>query len=163
MTMNVTSQDIRMIRTEALIVGCYEDVRPLKGLAGELDWLMCGALSRLVLNGKLRGSLGDIALLTPQGKVHAAKIFLIGLGAQQGMTAAALETAVRNAITGAVNAGVKQAAMECFPVPCLSGDPAAMLALVKGATEGLGARPLDLSLLAPDRASCERISRIVNN
>ena len=61
-TVKVILQDIKRLATEALIVGFYEDVRPLKGVAGELDWLLCGALSSLVLTEKLRGSLGDVAL-----------------------------------------------------------------------------------------------------
>ena len=67
-TVKVILQDLKKLATEALIVGFYEDVRPLKGVAGELDWLLCGALSALVLTKKLRGSLGDVALVTSQGK-----------------------------------------------------------------------------------------------
>jgi hypothetical protein len=54
-TMKVILQDIKKLATEALIVGFYEDVRPLKGVAGELDWLLCGSLSSLVLSKKIRG------------------------------------------------------------------------------------------------------------
>ncbi len=80
-----------------MIVGFYEDVRPLKGVAGELDWLLCGALSALVLSKKLRGSLGDVALVTSQGKVPVQKIFMVGLGPRDGMTPATLQSAARNA------------------------------------------------------------------
>ena len=52
--MQVLLQDIKKIETGAIIVGFFEDVRPLKGLAGELDWLLCGALSRLIINKKPR-------------------------------------------------------------------------------------------------------------
>ena len=85
-TVTVILQDIKKLATEALIVGFYEDVRPLKGVAGELDWLLCGALSSLVLTKKLRGSFGDVALVTSQGKVPAQKIFLVGLGPRAGLT-----------------------------------------------------------------------------
>jgi len=163
MAVKVISQDVRTVRTEALIVGCYEDVRPLKGLAGELDWLLCGALSRLLLKKNILGSLGDVALLTSQGKVPAAKIFLIGLGQRQTLSAAAVQSAARNAVASAVSAGVRQAAMECFPLSGTGDDPAFMTALVKGVAEGVDGHGLDLSLLAPDAAACERISRTINS
>ena len=83
-TVKVILQDIKKLVTEALIVGFYEDVRPLKGAAGELDWLLCGALSSLLIAKKIRGSLGDVALVTSQGKVPAQKIFLVGLGPRAG-------------------------------------------------------------------------------
>jgi Cytosol aminopeptidase family, N-terminal domain len=94
-TVKVIIQDIKKLATEALIVGFHEDVRPLKGFAGELDWLLCGALSSLVLAKKLSGSLGDVALVTSQGKVPAQKIFLVGLGSRAGSTLATLKSAAR--------------------------------------------------------------------
>ena len=80
LTVNVLLQDIKKLETEALIVGFFEDVRPLKHLAGELDWLLCGSLSNLIIKHKLQGALGDVALLTSQGKMPAQKIFMVGLG-----------------------------------------------------------------------------------
>jgi hypothetical protein len=65
---DVILQDIKKVESEALIVGFFEDVRPLKGLAGQLDWLLCGALSSLLIENKLRGALGDVALLTARGR-----------------------------------------------------------------------------------------------
>ncbi len=79
-TVKVILQDIKKLETEALIVGFYEDVRPLKGVAGELDWLLCGALSSLVLTKKLRGSLGDVALAHLAGQGARAKDLPGGVG-----------------------------------------------------------------------------------
>ncbi len=67
-TVKVIFQDIRKIESDAIVVGCFEDVRPLKGFAGQLDWLLCGSLSRLLLTGRIRGSLGDVALFTSRGR-----------------------------------------------------------------------------------------------
>ncbi|HEY6011585.1 MAG TPA: M17 family peptidase N-terminal domain-containing protein, partial [Nitrospirota bacterium] len=123
MTTKVILQDIKKLETEALIVGFFEDVRPLKGVAGELDWLLCGRLSSLVLEKKMRGSLGEVALLTSRGKVPAQKIFLIGLGAKTAFTLQQLRSAARAAAATAVGAGVRTAAIECFqPVDASSDD-----------------------------------------
>jgi len=157
----VIFQDIKKLATEALIVGFYEDVRPLKGAAGELDWLLCGALSSLVLTKKLRGSLGDVALVTSQGKVPAQKIFLVGMGSRAGMTLTTLRSAARNAAASAVGAGVRSAAIEYSPTSDIPQDDGAN-ALNQGLNEGAGARSFDVQLLASDANACEKLSRSLN-
>ncbi|HET7319375.1 MAG TPA: M17 family peptidase N-terminal domain-containing protein, partial [Nitrospirota bacterium] len=91
--MKVILQDVTKVESEAVVVGFFEDVRPLKGLAGRLDWLLCGSLSSLLISKKLRGSLGEVALLTSRGKVPAQKVFLVGLGPASGFTLPALRSA----------------------------------------------------------------------
>ena len=158
MTVKVIFQEIKKLATDALIVGFYEDVRPLKGVAGELDWLLCGSLSALILSKKLRGSLGDVALVTSQGKVPAQKIFMVGLGPRSGMTPATLRSAARNAATSAVGAGVRSAAIEYFPSSDMPHDTG-VSALHQGLNEGAGGRSFDVLLLASDAAAYEHISR----
>jgi hypothetical protein len=160
-TVKVILQDIKKLATDALIVGFYEDVRPLKGVAGELDWLLCGALSSLVLARKVRGSLGDVALVTSQGKLPSQKIFLVGLGPRAGSTLTSLRSAARTAAESAVGAGVMSAAIDCFPS---SDTPQAggVAALRQGLNEGAGGRSLDVLLLASDAVVYESIARDLN-
>ena len=160
MDVKVILQDIKKLETEALIVGFYQDVRPLKGLAGELDWLLCGSLSDLILNNKLRGSLGEIALLSSRGKVPAMKIFMVGLGPKGGSSSSSLRNAVKIAASSAVGAGVTNAAVEFFYSPDVPSDTA-MTALREGLSEGSRGNPLMVSLIAPDATTYERISRLV--
>ena len=160
MDVNVILKDIRNIETEALIVGFYEDVRPLKGLAGKLDWLLCGSLSDLILNNKLSGSLGEVALLASRGKVPAMKIFMVGLGPKGGSYPSSLRNAARIAAASAVGAGVTNAVVEYFYYPDVPSD-AVVSALRDGLSEGAGGSPLQASLLAPDAPAYERISRLV--
>ena len=159
-TVKVILQDIKKLETEALIVGFFQDVRPLKGLAGELDWLLCGSLSDLILNNKMNGSLGDVALLTSRGKVPAMKIFMVGLGPREGESLSSLRAAARIAATSAVGAGVTNAAIEYFDSPGVPYDKA-VAALGDGLSEGSRGNPLTVSLLAPDAAAYEKISRLV--
>jgi hypothetical protein len=160
-TVKVTLQNIKKLETEALIVGFYEDVRPLKGAAGELDWLLCGALSSLILTKKLRGSLGDVALVTSQGKVPAQKIFLVGMGTRAGLTLATLKSAARTAAASAVGAGVRSAAIEYFSTSDIPQDDGAN-ALHQGLNEGAGGRSFDVQLIASDAVACEKLSRSLN-
>jgi hypothetical protein len=156
LTVNVLLQDIQKLETEALIAGFYEDVRPLKGLAGELDWLLCGALSGLILKNKIRGSLGDVALLTSQGKVPAQKIFMVGLGTRAGFSPRSVRRAASIAAASAVSAGVRRMAMECFFSSGTAGERD-LAELHEGLTEGAGAHTLDVTLLAPDAANYEKM------
>ncbi len=159
-TVQVIFQDIKKLATEALIVGFHEDVRPLKGIAGELDWLLCGALSSLILKNKVSGALGDVALLTSRGKVPVQKIFLVGLGPRAGLTGTTVQRAARNAATSAVEAGVRSAAIEYFPSPDMPQDTG-VTALYQGLNEGAGGRNFDVHLLAVDAAACAKIARML--
>ncbi len=156
----VLLQDIKKLETEALIVGFYENVRPLKGLAGQLDWLLCGSLSSLILNNKLRGSTGDVALLTPRGKVPAKKIFMLGLGPREGLTSSALRSAAKNAVSIVMGAGVREAAMEYVQPPSMSHEDC-VRALQTGLIEGAGRHSINITLLAPDAPSYEKISQLL--
>lgn len=158
--MKVILQDIKKLETEALIVGFYQDVRPLKGLAGELDWLLCGSLSELILNNKMDGSLGDVALLTSRGKVPATKIFMIGLGPKEDKSLSTLRAAAKIAASSAVGAGVTKAVIEYFDSPGVPYDKT-IAALGDGLSEGAKGNPLTVSLLAPDAATYEKISQLV--
>lgn len=160
-TVRVILKDIKKLATEALIVGFYEDVRPLKGVAGELDWLLCGALSSLVLAKKIRGSLGDVALVASQGKVPAQKIFLVGLGPQAGSTLTTLRSAARTAAASAVGAGVRRAAIEYFPSSDMPRE-GGLTALHQGLNEGADGRSFDVLVLASDAVAYEKISRSLN-
>lgn len=161
LALKVILQDIKKLDTDALIVGFYEDVRPLKGLAGELDWLLCGSLSNLILTDKLRGSLGDTALLTSRGKIPAPKIFMIGLGPARALSPATLRRAARAAALSALNAGIRKAAVEYFPSSVGLLNDASVHAIRDGLTDGAAGHKLHVSLLAADAAAYEKLARIM--
>ncbi len=161
LTVKVLLQDIKKLPTEALIVGFYENIRPLKGLAGELDWLLCGSLSNLIIENRLRGAFGDMALLTSRGKVPAQKIFMIGLGPQNGFSPASMQRAAKAAVSSALAAGVKAVALEYFQPPGMSYD-IGVPALREGFSEAARGRDIDITLLAPDPAAYEKMARLVN-
>ena len=160
MVLKVLMQDLAGLDADAVLVGFHEDVRPLKGMAGALDWVMCGALSRLIIERKVKGALGDVALLTSNGKVAASKIFLVGFGPRAGSSTASLRSAARTMAASAVAAGVARAVLDCFPL-ALDLNDEAVAAIREGLAEGAGSHPVDFSLLAPDAAAFDRLTRIV--
>ncbi|MEK6744467.1 MAG: M17 family peptidase N-terminal domain-containing protein [Nitrospirota bacterium] len=160
MVLKVLMHDIKKLETEAVAVGFFEDIRPLKGVAGALDWILCGALTQLLMHNKIRGALGEAALLTTKGKIPAPKVFMVGLGPRSQMTPARLREASRVAATIIVGAGVTRAALDCFP---LRNDQSEeyLTAVRQGLEKGAGHHALDIALLAPDAASFEAMSRSV--
>ena len=160
MVLKVFMLDIKKLETDAVAVGFFEDIRPLKGAAGALDWILCGSLSHLIIQKKIRGALGETALLTTRGKIPAPKVFMVELGPRSQMTPATLREASRTAATIIVGAGVIRAAVDCFPL--WSGQSEEDIAAVRhGLEEGAGHHALDIALLAPDAASFERMSRFI--
>jgi hypothetical protein len=62
----------------------WTDERPIRGLAGLLDWRLAGRLSVLLKSGFMKGTLGE-ALLVP-GKPHVPfeKLLVMGMGPRRG-------------------------------------------------------------------------------
>ncbi|MGE5173470.1 MAG: M17 family peptidase N-terminal domain-containing protein [Betaproteobacteria bacterium] len=160
MVVKVILQDIKKVESDAIVVGFFEDVRPLKGLAGQLDWLLCGSLSGLLLKNKLRGSLGDVALLTAREKVPSPKILMIGFGPWSGFSLSTLRNTARTVASSVLGVGATHAALECL-LPTDASCDAGMSALRKGLEEGAGGRSLAISLLASDRETYEKLFRLV--
>jgi hypothetical protein len=157
-TVQVRLQDFKKLETDSLVVGFFENIRPLKNLAGELDWLLCGSLSNLIINHKLRGSVGDVALLTSRGKIPPQKIFMVGLGPKENVSPTSLSKAVRTAVASVVNAGAKNAALE-FPVSDMAYD-ISVPAVLRGIAEAAAGKRIGITLLAPDAGGFESISKL---
>ncbi len=51
-----------------------------RGRLGRVDWLLCGAVSRLRARGKFGGERGQRVLLMPNGKLRAERVLVVGLG-----------------------------------------------------------------------------------
>jgi len=160
MVLQVLMHDVRTLETEAVVVGLFEDVRPLKGAAGALDWLLCGALSHLVMEQRIRGAQGEVALLTNSGKIPAPKIFLVGLGRRDGLSPDTVRAAGKTATKSLGGAGVTQAAVDLFPAGEVPGEDS-LQALREGLRDGAAGHPLAVALIAPDAASFDRMSRVL--
>ncbi|MFQ5597557.1 MAG: M17 family peptidase N-terminal domain-containing protein [Nitrospiria bacterium] len=80
MRIEMFSGKLNDLQTDLLAVTCFEDIRPLRGLAGEIDWLYGGILSRVMMQNRFSGELGKTILLASEGKLPVSKILLLGLG-----------------------------------------------------------------------------------
>ncbi len=99
---------------EALCCFVTEDERPLSGATGFLDWRLCGQLSKILGSGFFVGAPGDKLLVPSDERVPARKVFAVGLGRAQGVTALGLEHALTQSAAMLTRAGVASVAL-AFP------------------------------------------------
>ncbi|MFZ5874819.1 MAG: M17 family peptidase N-terminal domain-containing protein [Nitrospirota bacterium] len=64
---------------DVLVTGFFEDVRPPQGMAGQVDWLAGGKLSRLIVHRNVSGRLGETALLSVP-TFSTPRVLCVGLG-----------------------------------------------------------------------------------
>jgi hypothetical protein len=83
MDISFVQPDLRRLdrlTSEALSIPFFEDERPLRGALGLVDWRMCGALSELILRGRIDGHAGEKLLVPARPRLPFEKLFLFGLG-----------------------------------------------------------------------------------
>jgi hypothetical protein len=78
-------------RVDLAVLPCFEDERPLQGLAGLVDWRMGGHLSALIRTGLCTGSMGEQVLLPGRRTLPMERLVLLGLGASDAFDRARAE------------------------------------------------------------------------
>ncbi len=68
------------LNADALVISLTTDDRPLKGLAGYLDWRLCGEVSRFLISEQFTGALGEKILSIAGGRIPAQRLFYFGWG-----------------------------------------------------------------------------------
>lgn len=63
-----------------LVAACYENERPLAGLAGLLDWRFKGAISRCIRAGAITGKPGECVYLPMDKNGITFHLILVGAG-----------------------------------------------------------------------------------
>ena len=96
------------LEAEAVGLFCWSDVRPLAGVAGYIDWRLCGALSETLQSRMFRGDAGEVLLVPVFGRFGPRRLFVFGLGPFKGWEAGGLSEACRHAYDVMRNAGVKK-------------------------------------------------------
>jgi hypothetical protein len=82
-TLRIEAADLGLPALDALDVDSLAvfvgPERPLQGLAGWVDWRLCGALSNALRDGFYDGGEREALLLPSAGRVGAARVFFFGL------------------------------------------------------------------------------------
>jgi hypothetical protein len=103
----------RWDQTEAdgLCAGFFSDERPLRGASSLADWRLCGAISRALLGGRLRGDEGEVTLMPAQGRLTFSKVLVFGLGPSAAMSEAVCRSACRQMALSTARMGMRRIAV----------------------------------------------------
>lgn len=82
---------IEAVVAELAVVAFFELEAPVAGSAGRVDWRLCGALSRLALQGEVRGASGEATLVPSGGGIAAPLVLVLGLGPRPAFDRGTLE------------------------------------------------------------------------
>lgn len=73
-------EKVTRIRFDIIILGFLKDVMPLRGIASDIDWVYSGAISRMIMEGKISGAGGEALLMSTGDKMKTPRLLLLGLG-----------------------------------------------------------------------------------
>lgn len=86
MEIKVVTEDVTKIKTDAIIVNCFEGMASPEGDTAILDKALNGAISQLIRQGEIKGKLNEITLVHSLGKLPATRVVVTGLGKKSELT-----------------------------------------------------------------------------
>jgi len=98
-----TSRPLDRIPTDIAIIPVFEDVRPLRGAAGLIDWRLNGYISRLILEKRFTGEFEDVLLMPTGKRLLARQLVLFGVGPRQDFNDYLLPAVYRRILTMIAN------------------------------------------------------------
>lgn len=100
------------VSAEVICCGVYRDARPMMGLAGLVDWRLCGRLSRLAKQGFLLGEVGEILAVPVRPRLPFDKLLVAGLGPRGSFGDATFKKVLDRMITSITGLHCKKAILE---------------------------------------------------
>lgn len=100
---------------ESVVALYFSDQRPLDGPAALLDWRLDGQLTRMLLNGEVRGRAGEHVMLQNNGKLKACWVLMVGGGKWHGLCKETHAALVRHMLKVARQAGFKDIVLSFLP------------------------------------------------
>lgn len=141
------NEPLERAEAEVAVASFFDGERPLRGAASRADWRLCGMISALLSEGRLRGAAGEALLVPTDGRLRAPRLMLVGLGPAARFGAAELADAARAIADRLLDLRVDAAAL-AIPGDWIGAVPArpAAEACARGALEAVAARGGALSL-----------------
>jgi hypothetical protein len=72
--------ELDRVGMEVLLAAVFVDERPVRGLAGLLDWRSAGRVSRHLVDGFMSGELGEVVMTPAKPGLPFDKVLLFGAG-----------------------------------------------------------------------------------
>lgn len=115
MDLNFVAPDLRKLdETSAELLACaiWRDERPMRGLAGLLDWRLAGRLSRLQSNDYLLGDLGEVLCIPGRPRLPFDKVLIFGLGPRSNFSDRTFRGVVKHLLSTLEGLHVRRAVVE---------------------------------------------------
>jgi hypothetical protein len=79
----------------AEVIACcvWSDERPMRGLAGLLDWRLSGRISRLAKESFVKGAPGEVLCMQGKPRLPFDKVLLVGAGTREAFDSGACKEA----------------------------------------------------------------------
>lgn len=106
----VRQGNITALEADALVVNLFKDVTTPHGATGAVDKALNGAIGQLIGGGDIKGNLGEVAVLYPNGLIPARRVIIVGLGEQEAFDLEAIREAAAVAIKRGRDLGAKDVA-----------------------------------------------------
>jgi len=98
--------------TELLACPIFQDQRPMRGVAGLVDWRLAGKLSKLAKRGFLAGELGEVLFVPGRPHTGFEKILVFGLGARSSFGEGAFRGVISHLMRALAGLRVRRAVVE---------------------------------------------------
>lgn len=98
MEVRFVAPDLRrldQLKSEALALPFFEDVRPLRGAVGLVDWRLGGMVSRVLIRGHATGRETDTLLMPTRHRLPFEKLILFGVGKLEDLDEARFDAVIR--------------------------------------------------------------------
>lgn len=148
------------LQTEVILLPFFEDERPLRGAAGLIDWRLCGALSRRLMAGDLRGGFGEKGWSVTLPKLETQRVLLFGLG-----RSAAFDRCVAEKACALIGAALLEARLVTAAI-ALPGRSMNRVSASDAMQHWLDATPKDLALgeltIIEEREEHKRLDTVID-
>jgi hypothetical protein len=156
MKIGALHHDLTRVEADLLVAPLWAGDRPPSGMAGRADWHLCGFLSRLILERRLSGAVGETTLIAVQGRLSAPRLLLLGCGPRATFDADAGAAHAARAAAIAADLKVSKVALE-IPVNDTRGGLRSLVARIADAfAAALPPNEGEVQLLTGTEEECER-------
>ncbi len=132
MEIHLYSGALVALKSDLLVVPFFEGLRPLSGLAGEMDWFYGGIFSEMILRNVVTGKSGEAVLLPSSDRLRTPKVILMGWGSWDHQDRTHISVMAKKIYQMAIQLKVRDCAVQLFLFPAT---------LTKGAAPAKGATP----------------------
>jgi len=141
--LGLAQRHLEVLPVDVVVVSCFADERPLRGLASRADWRCGGALSKLLQEGSFTGEVGETAMVVGARGLVAPRVLLTGQGRRAALDADRLREWGIEALARCLALSVKRVALALLPAAHqpIHEQAAALLAAVSHAPRGLPGWP----------------------